>query len=167
MRVLHAGCGGDTLPEWMGDCEETRLDVDPRWNPHVVASFTDLGDIGPFDVAFCCHALEHLYPHEVEKALSEFRRVLGTDGKLIVFVPDLEGVSPTEDVLFVSPDGPITGLDLIYGSRKRIPTMPHMAHHSGFTWKTLLAALRRAGFGKAIVQRLSDYNLLGAARCTQ
>lgn len=161
MEVLHAGCGGDPLPIWLGHFQEVRLDIDPHWTPDVLASMTDMGDIGPFGAAFCSHALEHLHPHEVTKALGEFYRVLAPEGYLALFVPDLEGVSPTDDVLFVSPDGPITGRDLFYGSSKRIPTMPHMAHHSGFVRETLGAALREAGFSRVLVNRLSSYNLMG------
>ena len=161
--VLHVGCGGDPLPypEWLGGLQETRLDIDPRWNPDVLASMTDMGEIGPFGAVFCSHALEHLHQHDAAQALREFYRVLEPGGYAAVFVPDLEGVCPTSDVLYVSPDGPITGHDLFYGSGKRIPTMPHMAHRSGFVQKTLEAAIREAGFSKVLVNRLSSYNLMG------
>lgn len=161
MRVLHAGCGGDPLPTWLGHFQEVRLDIDPHWNPDIVASMTDLGDIGPFSAAFCSHALEHLHPHEAAKALSEFHRVLEPGGYLSLFVPDLEGVVPTLDVLYVSPDGPITGHDLFYGSAKRTAMSPYMAHRSGFVRNTLDAALHNAGFSKVRADRMSSYNLFG------
>jgi len=110
--ILHVGCGHEPLPPWFQGAVETRLDIDPRCEPDVVASMTDLGDIGPFDVVFSSHSLEHLAPHDVGVALGEFRRVLKPGGRLVVIVPDLEDVRPTEDVLYVSPAGPIAGIDM-------------------------------------------------------
>lgn len=163
-RLLHVGCGGDPMPEWAFGYTETRLDIDARHSPDVVASMTDMGEIGDFDIVYCSHALEHLYPHEVGVALSEFRRVLKPGGCAMVFVPDLEGVSATEEVLFEAPCGPITGLDLLYGYRKVLPDMPHMAHHTAFVSATLESAFRDAGFEAVEVKRMAAHNLMGAAR---
>lgn len=162
--VLHVGCGHEPLPAWLAGGVETRLDVDPRCNPDIVASMTDLGEIGPFDMVFSSHCLEHLAPHEVGVALAEFRRVLRDGGGVIVFVPDLEDVRPTEDVLLESAAGPITGLDMYYGLRWALPEQPAMAHRCGFVSDTLLAAMEAAGFAAVAVRRLRDFNLMGAAR---
>lgn len=158
-RILHVGCGNEPLPAWFPPSEEVRLDIDPNCNPDIVASITDLGDIGPFDGLFCCHCLEHVYPHEVAVVLSEFRRVLIPGGYAAVLVPDLQDVRATEDVLYESAAGPITGLDMIYGHRKSIPTMPYMAHHTGFTRDTLDEAMVEAGFAST-VKRVTAFNLL-------
>jgi ubiquinone/menaquinone biosynthesis C-methylase UbiE len=163
-RVLHAGFGGSSLPPDFGDCDETRLDADPSTRPDVVASIVDLGDIGPFDVVYCSHTLEHIYPHEVPIALREFRRVLAEEGQLILFVPDLEGLVISDDVLFESFAGPITAFDLIYGHRKELGESLYMAHHTGFTSKTLEAALREVGFSRVATKRLPDcHNLMAGA----
>lgn len=160
-RILHVGCGGDPLPAWLtGD--EIRLDIDPAVGPDIVASMTALGDIGGFDVVYCCHALEHLYPHEVATALGEFLRVLKPGGFAVVFVPDLEDVQPTDDILYVSPAGPIRGLDLYYGFRPLLAAMPHMAHHTGFVSASLHAAFTAAGFAPVEVKRLPCFNLMAA-----
>lgn len=164
-RVLHAGCNGGPLPPYFGECEEVRLDVDPQWRPDVLASITDLGDIGVFDAVYCSHTLEHLYPHEVKTALREFRRVLSDDGYVMIWVPDLEDVRPTEELLFESPSGPIAGLDLYYGFRPKLAEMPHMAHHTGFTSTTLEAALREAGFTGVTMRRFEPlYQLMAVAK---
>lgn len=159
-KVLHVGCGPDPLPEWMTDCQETRLDISNAYNPDIVANMTDMGDIGTYDIVFARHSLEHLAHHEVGKALKEFLRVLNDDGHAIIFVPDLEDARPTEDVLFISPAGPITGLDLFYGYRKVIEQSPYMAHKTGFTENTITNAFKDAGFSVVQTKRLSNYDLM-------
>lgn len=103
--LLHVGCGGDPLPLWLCHHAETRLDIDASCNPDIVGDMLDLGDIGEFDIIFSQHNLEHVHQHEAGQALSEFRRVLKDGGAAIIFVPDCEGVLPTEDILFESPGG--------------------------------------------------------------
>lgn len=161
--LLHVGCGGDPLPAWLGKYNEIRLDIDEGHNPHIVKDMRDLTGIGIFNAIYCSHALEHLSPHEVVPTLQGFRDALHDGGALILFVPDLEDVRATDDVLFNAPAGPITGLDLIYGYRKMLKEKPYMAHKTGFTQSTLSAALKEAGFSKVEVSRLSDYALMGAA----
>lgn len=160
-RLLHVGCGGDAKPEWATEYLETRLDIDESCNPDIVASMTSLGDIGTYDAVYCCHALEHLFPHEVETALSEFRRVLNPEGFAMVMVPDLEDVKATDEVILDAPCGPITGLDMIYGKRDVLAEKPYMAHKTGFVYDTLLKAFAAAGFSRAAVNRLTNYNLIG------
>lgn len=158
--VLHAGCGYAELPAWLTNYSEVRLDIDPAVNPDVLASITSLGDIGPYDAILCQHCLEHLYPHDVQKALAEFYRVLAPDGWLMLFVPDLEDARPTDEVLFESPAGPIAGIDLFYGFRPALAAgMTYMAHHTGFTQHTLRAAVETAGFVGGVVTRHNAFNL--------
>ena len=162
--LLHVGCGGDSIPEWAGsEFDEVRLDISPDHNPDILASMIEMGNIGPFDAIHCSHSLEHLSPHEVPVALGEFYRVLRDKGFAVIFVPDLEDVKATEDVLFVAPCGPITGLDLMYGLRALLPIMPYMAHKTGFTKKTLGNALKEAGFASVVVERKENYNLMAIA----
>jgi SAM-dependent methyltransferase len=159
--VLHVGAGYAPLPEWLAEFSEVRLDIDPECKPHIVASMLELGDIGPYDAVLANHCVEHLYPHEVEKALSEFRRVLKPGGFASVFVPDLEDVRPTDEILYESPAGPIAGLDMFYGHRKALAAgMIWMAHHTGFTEQSLKAAMEAAGFTGGTVARLTCYGLM-------
>lgn len=139
------------------------MDIDPTVSPDIVAPLTDMGDAGPFDVAYCCHALEHLAPHEIDRALQEFRRVLEPGGYLIVTVPDLDGILPTDDVIYDSPAGPITGLDMYYGKASMVADNPFMAHRFGFVRKTLEQFLTRAEFTvKNVV--ISRHNLIAFAQ---
>ena len=161
--VLHVGCGGDNIPSWLADYKETRLDLDPNYKPDIVADFREMPiESSSYDVIYCSHSLEHVHTSEVPKVLGEFHRVLKSNGRAIIIVPDLEGVSPTDEVLFTAPAGPITGLDMIFGYGPRTKSEPLMAHRTGFISYTLDKALSRAGFN-AVVRRLPDYNLLAVA----
>lgn len=162
--LLHAGCGGAPLPPFLQHLDEVRLDIDPAQQPDIVADMADIPDIGPFDSVFTCHALEHLMPHDVESCLAGFFKVLKSGGTVVIFVPDLEGVAPTKDVLFVSPAGPITGHDLFYGHAPALVDRPYMAHRCGFVKESLKAALEAAGFVEVVTSRVTDpapHNLFG------
>lgn len=159
--VLIAGSGPDDAKYWQDlGYTAVRLDIDERTKPDVIGSMTNLGEIGQFDIVYCCHALEHLYPHEVNIALTEFKRVLNPGGKAIIVVPDLEDVRPDNTILNREDKAPITGLHLFYGDHALIPEFPFMAHHCGFIAETLKYALEQAGF-KAQTLRQPNYNLVG------
>ncbi len=157
--LLHCGCGGDLLPDWAKNYDETRLDIDAAQNPDIVADMTAMGEIGMFDAVYSCHALEHLTAKDAVTALKEFRRVLNDGGFAMVVVPDLEDVKATDEVILESPAGPITGLDMIYGWQKS--ENPFMAHKTGFVKETLEKAFNEAGYSKVYVNRLTNFNLIG------
>lgn len=161
--LLHVGCGSTPKPETFKGLEEVRLDISPEFNPDIVANMIDMGEIGPFDVVYSSHSLEHLFPHEVPQAAGEFHRVLKEGGLAVVVVPDLEDVRPTTDPLFESEAGPVCGLDLYYGHGRMIPDHPYMAHHSGFVTETLRDVLENAGFTRVETRRLGCHNLLALA----
>lgn len=135
--------------------------MNAQCKPDILANMTSMGEVGKFDVVFCQHALEHLHPFDVRVALGEFMRVLTKGGAAIVFVPDVEGVTPDDTVLFESPAGPITGLDLFYGFNRVSQEMPHMRHQTAFIKDTLTRAIEGAGFSKVTVSRLMNYNMMG------
>lgn len=150
-RILHVGCGGAPLPEWlMGD--EVRFDIDVNMKPDIVGSMTEMGDIGEFDIVYCCHTLEHLVPRDVHKAMQEFLRVLVPGGAAIVLVPDLEGMSPTHEMVYMSPSGPVSAHDMFYG-HVSCADNPYMRHHSGFISSTLKDAFLKAGFDRTEARR--------------
>jgi predicted SAM-dependent methyltransferase len=157
---LHVGCGpkhkaqttrGFDTPQWT----EMRLDIDASVAPDVVGTMTDMSAVatGSVRAIFSSHNIEHLYPHEVPVALSEFLRVLDDVGFAVITCPDLQSICAlvAQDKLtepaYVSPAGPITPLDVIYGHR---PAMAqgnlYMAHRCGFTRRVLDGTLRQAGF---------------------
>jgi hypothetical protein len=159
-RLLHVGCGNkrqaDLPPPFnQAPWQEVRLDIDPAVAPDVIASITDMRTIATESVqgVYSAHNLEHLYPHEVELALAEFARVLAPNGVAIVTTPDLEMVAQAilhgklTDAAYIAPAGPVAPLDMLYGFRPSLAQGHlHMAHRTGFTATSLVAALRQAGF---------------------
>jgi SAM-dependent methyltransferase len=145
----------------MTDCDETRLDIDPGVQPDVVASMLDMGEIGGFDMVYSSHSLEHVYPHEVPVALAEMYRVLKPGGVVVAVVPNLDGVKPDDEVLYVSDGGHhVTGRDMFWGMRSLLMEEPHMAHHTGFVPATLASALEAVGFQGVHPRALPFWNLL-------
>ena len=159
-KFLHVGCGmkkkdrttnGFNTSEW----EEKRFDIDPNVNPDIIGTMTDMSAVesGTFSGIFSSHNIEHLYPHEVGVALSEFRRVLCNDGFLVITCPDLQSVceliaaDKLTDPAYHSPAGPIAPIDILYGHRPALTAGNlYMAHRCGFTQKVLIATLQEAGF---------------------
>jgi len=170
---LHAGCGpiridqatqlsirpkGFDVLNW----KKLRLDINPRVNPDVVGTMTDMSAVpsGSVDAVFSSHNIEHLYPHEVAVALAEFKRVLKSGGFVVVTCPDLQSVCAlvAEDKLteavYESAAGPIAPMDIIYGHRSAMRAGNlYMAHRCGFTLNVLLATLETAGFAKVVGYR--------------
>ena len=154
-RSLHASFKG---AEW----REIRLDVDPTVNPDIVCSMTDMRPIASdsIDAIWSSHNLEHLHRHEVPLALAEFLRVLRPGGELLMSLPDLQRIAELvvddglEDEAYMSPSGPITPLDMIYGHSASLARGHlYMAHKSGFTARTLSQLLTGTGFAVVTVQR--------------
>jgi len=171
-RFLHVGCGhpgSAVLPAGFrtGEWEEVRLDIDPETKPDVIASITNLEmfEDGTFDALFSHHNLEHLYPHEATVALKEFSRVLKPDGLLVVATPDLQGVAELiaadniSEPAYISPAGPIHALDIVYGYRPSLAGGNlYMAHRNGFTIKSIMADIMKAGFAQVRALR-GSYSL--------
>ena len=155
-NLLHVGAGAHPLPDWAQPDRETTLDINPNYNPDIVASMTDMGDIGEYDLVFSSHCLEHVYRHECPIALSEMFRVLVKGGTAIVIVPNIEDVKPTHDVLYVSYEGPVCGLDILYGYSPVIEDDPGMAHKNGFTLEILKDEFQKAGFRNITGLKLGD-----------
>ena len=142
---------------------ETRLDVDPKSEPDVTGSITDMGDVfgdRSFDAVWCSHVLEHLHIHEVPNALREFNRVLKPDGFALITSPDLETVADVllkrglDHVAYVSSAGPITPLDMLFGHSDSVARgRTSMAHRTGFTCASLGQLLVESGFPSVLAKR--------------
>lgn len=175
--VLHVGCGSsppERLPECFrtADWREIRLDIDPKVKPHIVASLTDMTAVPSrsVDAVWSSHSLEHLENFEVPLALAEIRRVLKNGGFALITLPDLAIVTRLvaqgkgDDVLYTSPAGPITPLDMLFGHQASIARGNHyMAHRTGFTADRLRNKLAEAGFQEVRVLPGRSYDLWAVA----
>lgn len=177
-RLLHVGCGPADprkLPAAFfapGAWQEIRLDLDPGVAPDIVASITDMAAVpgASVDALWSAHNLEHLSAHEVPAALREFRRVLRPGGFALVTVPDLQRAAALvaqdrlDEPAYLSPAGPIAPLDMLYGHGAAIAGgNAFMAHRTGFTARTLEAALVAAGFDAVRVVRDDHFALWATA----
>ncbi len=168
---LHVGCGQNNKqhagPGFQGnDWQEIRFDINPAVKPDIIGSMTDMSavDDSSVDAIFSSHNIEHLYPHEVPLALAEFKRILRSDGFVVITCPDLQSVAAlvADDKLtepaYQSPAGPIAPLDILYGLR---PAMArgnlYMAHRCGFTKRVLGETLQTCGFAQAIVRQRPQF----------
>jgi hypothetical protein len=167
---LHVGCGPlyidpvtqqPNRPKGFGvaDWHELRLDINQDVQPDVVGTMTDMSAVpsGSVDAIFSSHNIEHLYPHEVPLALSEFKRVLRSNGFVVITCPDLQSVCAlvAKDKLtepaYISPAGPITPLDILYGHRAPLSRGNlYMSHRCGFTLNVLLATFQSAEFSTMV-----------------
>jgi hypothetical protein len=166
--VLNVGSGPRTNrhlhpmfcePQW----RETRLDVDPAACPDIIGSIVNLAGVVPtasLDAIWSSHILEHLYHHEVPLALAEYLRVLKPEGFALITSPDLEIVSSLlvqhglDHVVYISPMGPITPRDMLFGHSASLARGHHfMAHNTGFTCASLGDRLVQAGFSLVLVKR--------------
>lgn len=155
--------GGNTkeipLPQQYAGFEHLLLDIDPRGSPDIVCDARKLKTLAPgrFDAIYCSHNLEHYYRHDVKEVLSGFLHVLKEGGTCQIIVPDIEDVMRVtlergldiDDVLYDSQAGPIMVVDVLYGYGVEIERsgQDFFAHKTGFTQKSLTAAIKRAGFG--------------------
>ncbi len=165
-RVLHAGSGGSQIPDkYFVGYQPVTLDIDPGCKPDMVGSMVEPTFIPDecFDAIYTAHTLEHLYPHEVRLCLYNFLRILKPGGVVMIVVPNLEGIKATQDVVYDSPSGPVSGLDMIYGHHKLLEGRPYMAHHCGFVGETLMGAMQSVGFENVQVIADDVFNLIGMA----
>lgn len=175
--VLNVGCGHPHRrhlhryfhgPEW----REIRLDIDPAVRPDVISSITNMSAVGSgsVDAVWSSHNLEHIHRHEVPAALGEFLRVLKCAGLLLLTLPDLQQVAELvaadqlEEQAYVSPSGPVTPLDMVYGHTPSVARGHlYMAHKTGFTRRSLQMLLDETGFVEVSVRRGGSFDLWATA----
>jgi predicted SAM-dependent methyltransferase len=177
-RVLHVGSGAASdgrlhaifrSDQWA----EVRLDVDVATDPDLVCSVTDMSAAvgnATFDGIWSSHNLEHVRGHEVLPALREFVRVLRPDGFALIRSPDLESIAELilrdgiDSVVYQSPAGPITPLDMLYGHQRSIEQgNEFMRHGTGFTQDRLGRLLIEAGFEEARTTRTPQLEVWAVA----
>ena len=159
-RVLNVGGNSKAIaiPEHYAGWNHLLLDIAPGPDVDVLLDARKLAEYegAKFDSIYSSHNLEHFYPHDVPKVLSGFVHALAADGYVDIRVPDLPSVMKEvvdrgmelDDTLYVSPAGPISAHDVIYGWGAEIERsgVDFFAHKRGFSVKSLSQALAAAGF---------------------
>ncbi len=177
-RVLNVGSGAPVrqklhtifhTPDW----QEVRMDIDPAVQPDLLGDMIDMRDIvadESFDAVWSSHNIEHLYDHQVPRALAEFRRILKPHGFAIINCPDMFSIARQilehglEDAAYISPAGPISPLDMLFGFGKAIANgNTFMAHRTGFSVERLRRLLDAAGFTESWVARGNGFDLWAVA----
>ena len=177
--LLNAGCGpaeNTVLPPFFDQWRHIRVDVNPAHKPDILASIVDLSMIedGAVQAVWSSHCMEHLFAHEVPRALAEFHRVLGASGFACILVPDLQAIAQwiatdrLDEVIYDSAAGPVTAHDMIWGFSPAIAAGDlAMGHRCGFTPTSFLRRLGAAGFAEIVLRRLSSLELMALALRTE
>lgn len=146
--VLNVGCGRSPLnnqTSYFNDWREIRVDAFENDTADIISSITDLKEIetGSINAVWASHIVEHCYFHELPIVFNSIIRVLKDDGFAVITVPDLASISDKIktgilDTIYDSPTGPISALDILYGSRLHIQNGEiGMQHKTGFTEKSM------------------------------
>jgi SAM-dependent methyltransferase len=156
---LHVGCGPTTKKDLKGfnsdEWNEIRFDIDEKVAPDIVGTLTDMSSVesSSVDAIYSSHNIEHIYSHEIQKALNEFHRVLKPEGIAVVTCPDLQSVCEAVamgkllEPLYVSQAGPVSAIDILYGHRASLAAgNDYMSHKCGFTFPALSDSFIAAGF---------------------
>lgn len=171
--LLHVGCGSMDKSELKGfnsdEWKEIRFDIDGKVLPDIVGTIKNLSPVESLsvDAVYSAHNIEHLYPHEIPAALSEFNRVLKPEGIVVITCPDLQAAceAVAKDnllkPLYVSPAGPISAIDILFGLRASIAAgNEYMSHKCGFTFSVLSDLFIQAGFKSTFGgRRPTDYDI--------
>lgn len=118
------------------------LDIDEQFAPDIVGDIRNLDNIDTNSVAeiVASHVLEHLDWPDSFLAISEFSRILKSDGLLKIAVPDLDALTK----MLLSGDSAFHVIGLIYGVGGRENKFEQ--HRYGFTSGMLIEILTLLGF---------------------
>ena len=132
---LHLGCGEKFIPGF------THIDVIKFPNVDVVSAVDKLPMIkdDSVDLIYACHVLEHFNKKQVPAVLTEWRRMLKTEGILRLAVPNFKVLAQ----MYV--EGKAT-LDQVHGPILGGQTYLYNFHYTLFDPKSLEKYLTDAGF---------------------
>ena len=165
-KVLNVGGNNKSIPipshynGWQHDL----LDIDPSGRPDIVCDARKLTTLPQeiYDAIYCSHNLEHYDRHEGLRVIKGFHHILNDDGFAEIRVPDISQVIAMlqtqnlelDDVMYMSPAGPITGHDIIYGLQRQIERSGEdfFAHKTGFTASSLSKMLFSGGFTHIVMR---------------
>jgi SAM-dependent methyltransferase len=163
--VLNIGSGRSSIKDVQyaddfKDLHEYRLDLDKQSNPDIVADITDLSSVDDesFDAVYASHCVEHVDYHLVAPCIKEMLRVTKSGGKVRVIVPNLRALAKQIadgdllGTLYMSGEGPISALDILYGHRASVADGKDMMRHkTGFTAQSMTELLSDLGINTYVV----------------
>jgi hypothetical protein len=156
---------GIQLPTPYSTFEQVLLDLDPTVGADIVLDVRELTSLEPqqFEAVYCSHNLERVRQHEVPVVLAGFRHVLKPGGLAHIIVPDLQELMlvcvqqgiDLDGLLYESPAGPITPLDVLYGHGGMMAQsgQDFYAHRTGFSRRTLANLVEASGFSPMFCQQ--------------
>lgn len=133
--ALHLGCGDGTIPGAI-NCDLYSPNADRRVDATDLSEFQD----ATLHLIEHHHMIEHLSAADLERALTEWARVLKPGGFLIVSAPDLERVLKAWTAMSEAERWGY-GIKMVYGSQEHAG----MFHKNGFTPRRLASELARFG----------------------
>lgn len=139
-NLLDVGCGSSPNINLMAGQKKVGIDINAKAieyiKEHSDATFMEgsILDIplpdSSFDVVTCIEVLEHLYPNEIDRAMTELVRVLQHEGHLILATPNYASLR----------------WRLIEGVQKVVqPGAWTSGHHTQFTKESLIALCQKHG----------------------
>ena len=166
-RLLNVGSHTHSIqiPSAYGTFEHVLLDLDPGVGADIILDVREITSLEPqqFDAVYCSHSLQRLRQHEVAGVLAGFRHVLKPGGLAQIIVPDLQELMlacvqqgiDLDGLLYESPMGPITPLDVLYGHGGMMAQSGQdgYAHRTGFSRATLANVVEASGFGPMFCQQ--------------
>ena len=163
-RVLDVGCGSGVFASRMAElgAQVTAADSNSAAVDYGTRTFARPGlefrlglvdelefPDSAFDAAVCLEVVEHIYPAQVEKLLSDLSRILRPGGQLLLTTPNYRGLWPL-----------IEWLTDRFGS----PSQMFMDQHINFYHRACLRAdVERAGFEVEDIRTFSTFAPFAAA----
>lgn len=150
MRRLHIG-GQIAADGWELFSIDEKLGADHVGNAKDLSRFRDR----TFGEIYASHILEHFDYREMRVAMKEWHRVLNSEGKLFLSVPNLDVLSSLFlDKEKYSPQERVKFIQMIYGGH----VDEHDVHNIGFDRDILVELIRYGGFAKCeIVHKLGIF----------
>lgn len=167
-KVLNVGCGQVKLEfDLFKYYKEIRLDTDQNSKPDIIGSIVNMKGIKDesIDAIWASHVIEHIYWSELPKAFDEIKRVLKPSGFAIIITPNLAVIADLikddlTKVLYSTPYGPVTPLDILYGFREYTKVgMEGMSHKMGFNPKLMKEVLNSQEWIKGKIYT-TDYDIV-------
>lgn len=164
--LLNIGSGKNKLNlNSLKDYTEVSYDADASLKPDIVGDILNLGVFksDSVDVLWASHIVEHLHTKQVPDVLQNINRVIKDKGIGIVIVPNVKEIGKElllgqiHKPVYVSPAGPITPMDILYGAVYLSENNDFMMHKTGFTEdyaSDLLASLKINGYVKSVGHNL-------------